>query len=350
MAKSKGKRAQEAPNPVNLHPEYEEDVPYEGDGKEGCQRCRGKGVVKVKSPAGVPMVQRCPCARKKDLLYNMERGWPNLVRANKVKESPLDDYVKDTLWVRVSVSTFRAYLRRTAINMGPRWRFKVVTDVDLMNSWLSNLKAKGMSIYDFDVAQAQRLPSQQFPSLVDLVQPPALLIILAGVKVGRNSAMPEVFAESLKIRQHMRLPTWVVDQPHRPLSEGHLCWSQDVDDYMSFEWEHYYLDLREHILPSARKRRNARKYTPKPKLAVEMLTEGHLDEGALSEEEELLEEEQAQRLKKRRTAKHLTGRKQISPPREHDHGEEDEDDEGEDEAPSFGAGVSGGTQEFVWGK
>jgi hypothetical protein len=62
-------------------------------------------------------------------------------------------------------------------------------------------------------------------TLVDLVEPPQLLIIRLGVKVARNQAMPEVFMEGVQLRLHTGKPTWIWDQPDYPFREGHLCWS-----------------------------------------------------------------------------------------------------------------------------
>ena len=60
------------------------------------------------------------------------------------------------------------------------------------------------------------------------MQPYDLVIFRLGVKAARNTAMPEVLLEALALRDHLEKPTWVWDQPHRPLIEGHRCWSMQV--------------------------------------------------------------------------------------------------------------------------
>ena len=63
-----------------------------------------------------------------------------------------------------------------------------------------------------------------------------LLIIRLGVKTARNSAMPEVLAETIELRQHLGKPTWVVEETGKPLEEGHISWSRAVEDALD-GWE-----------------------------------------------------------------------------------------------------------------
>jgi len=113
--------------------------------------------------------------------------------------------------------------------MGPDWGFKVVTDSDLMVAWLANASMKGERIFD---PEAQAPVSQEVMTLVDLMDPPELLIIRLGVKSARNAAMNEVFLEALTHRAHAGKPTWIVDSPQQPLGEGHLCWSYAVSEFL----------------------------------------------------------------------------------------------------------------------
>lgn len=235
----------------NLSPDYREPVKYKGDGREDCPLCFGRGVMRKRNQeAGPPVVKRCKCVRRLDLARNIERGCAGLIRAAKVKESPFTEYVDENLWIHCAQSVAKAYLRRTAIDMGASWNFCVASDADLMAAWLASAKRHGAEIYDGDVMAQETM---RYLSLEDLVKPPSVLILQLGVKSARNVAMPEVFLETLRIREGLNRPTWLLDIPSYPLAPGHLCWSEAVQDYVYHQWEHAYMDLSDARLPVRRR-------------------------------------------------------------------------------------------------
>ena len=198
--------------------------------KEPCPQCRGTGRLFLRDGDYGPVTRRCDCVLMRDIISNVERGWPGLIKAGAaIPESPLKEHQGASLCVRSNLQVFQNHLRYLALRSGPDWNFKVVTDADLMVAWLANVSLSGVDIGDPDVAR----PSLKSLTLLDLVIPPELLIIRLGVKTARNVAMPEVFLEALMHREHEGLPTWVVDQPSKPLSEGHLCWSTEIQHYLS---------------------------------------------------------------------------------------------------------------------
>ena len=96
---------------------------------------------------------------------------------------------------------------------------------------LSNLARSDSEIIDPDFRRDVRVAT-----LEDLAESPTLLVIRLGVKTARNSAMPEVLAETIELRQHLGKPTWLVVEPEKPLEEGHISWSRAVDDALD-GWE-----------------------------------------------------------------------------------------------------------------
>jgi hypothetical protein len=210
-------------------------------GKPDCPHCGGDGVVPVeeKEDFGAqkvlhpPSYRRCKCVLHLDIISNVDRGMPGLSKAPKVKESSLPEYREANLWITASKPWFTAHLRHVAIRQPPTWYFKVVSDVDLITAWLASAALKGQEILDPDAANV----SLAHLTLVDLVTPPALLVIRLGVKAARNVAAPEVLLEALQYRAHLNLPTWLWDQPGYPLEEGHICYSPQVGDYLS-DWKH----------------------------------------------------------------------------------------------------------------
>lgn len=203
-----------------------------------CPRCYGSGAIELeRTHMGIPITRPCQCLTAKDIVRNLNRGWPGLSSAGKLERTPLTEYTGEDLYLTASDEALRAHLRHAAIRMGPWWGFKVVSDSDLMTAWLAPIALVGKEVIDPDAASV----STEKATLVDLTDPPDLLIIRLGVKSARNSAMSEVFLEALQHRAHIGKPTWVVDQPMRKLALGHMCFSDEVVGALA-RWNHVTLE------------------------------------------------------------------------------------------------------------
>jgi hypothetical protein len=149
----------------------------------------------------------------------------------------LSDHTGGDVYVTATDATLRAHLRHVGLRAGPYWGFKVATDSDLMTAWLSPIGLVGKEILDPDAATV----STEKATLVDLVDPPELLVIRLGVKSARNSAMGEVLLEALYHRAHVGKPTWVVDQPTRRFDPSHIAFSEDGLPHIQ-QWPRAVLD------------------------------------------------------------------------------------------------------------
>lgn len=207
-------------------------------GETVCPRCYGRGAIELETThRGVPITKPCQCVLARDTVKNLERAWRGLPLAPRVKESPLLGMERANAYVTATEATFRAHLKHVAIRQGRNWGFTVVSDATLMTAWLASAALAGKEILDPDAATV----SLEKATLVDLVDPPDLLVIRLGVKSARNSAMPEVFLEALAHRAHVGKPTWVTDQPHKRLDPSHLSFSCEVAEVLQ-GWKHYALD------------------------------------------------------------------------------------------------------------
>lgn len=225
----------------------------QGDGVSTCPKCWGRGVVVVppeeRPPLAVGTVTRpCICVLVRDLLINADRGWRGLAKAQPLQTpSPLEGNETQNLWVTAHPANdaLRRHLRHVAVRQRPSWFFLVAADTDLMDAWLS-YDIPDEEIIDPDVSE-QRIKRKTFRSnfaaLVDLVEPPELLIIRLGVKAARNSAMNEVFREAVLYREHIGKPVWVVDQSDNLFAPGHICFSEAVRVVMA-QWEHLTLKAK----------------------------------------------------------------------------------------------------------
>lgn len=214
-----------------------DDVPPppegKGPGSPSCPTCRGSGVVQLTVDV-LPVFQTCQCVHLKQLIRNMERTWSGLSKAEKLpkgNKNPLDPFRQKNLWVTSPPETFRSLLKDMMLQQAATWRVQVCTDADLMRAWLGSAVLKGAEILDSDVINNS--VNLGHLTLTDLIEPPSLLIIRLGVKSSRNSAMGEVFYETLSHRAHLQKPTWVFDQPNHPLDFNHLCYSTEAVDFIS---------------------------------------------------------------------------------------------------------------------
>jgi len=225
-----------------------EDYPF-GDGRPDCPDCRGRGVVPAPLKPGRIIVggqtTPCGCILERDILRNVERGWRGLTQAVPIPSSPLNGMDGRNLRITSGHKAIREHLRHIAIRQGPNWAFNVVSDADLMDAWLARVDDD--DIHDGDVELRRRQPvTSKYGALVDLVEPPDLLIMVMGVKAARNSAMPEVVLEALQHRVHKDKVTWIVDQPEYRLTSGHISYSEHVGSLIG-NWPHVDLSAKPNV-------------------------------------------------------------------------------------------------------
>lgn len=187
-----------------------------------------------------------------------------LSRAERVPDSPLLPLCAEDVWVTASEDWFRAHLRHVAVRQPPNWRFKVITDADLVQAWLATAALGGAEIYDADAAEAYSRRSLSYLTLVDIAVPPTLLIIRLGVKAAPNKEMPNVLLEAIQHRTHEERPTWVWDQPSAPVVDtSHRCHSEDVVRTLS-QW---------HRVTETRSRSTASRKQGEPRVSVSLSVE-----------------------------------------------------------------------------
>lgn len=192
-----------------------------------CPKCHGYGFIqKETGKNGLPEAYLCDCRIDNHVNMQCEKAWVGLSQIPPKKKSPLNKKLDKNLIVIADKSSISFHLRNAIWNLrNPNYFVKVVSDASLMSAWLSNLTLADKEIYDPDFKRDLRVGS-----LEDLAEAPDLLVIRLGIKMARNSAMPEVLVETIELRQHLSKPTWIVCDPDRPLEEGHLAWSRAVEE------------------------------------------------------------------------------------------------------------------------
>lgn len=226
-----------------------------GNGKPDCPYCGGRGVVAAPS-AGLrvfgEVTTRCRCVWLVDMNINLERGWAGLSKAQVIESTPLKGYHDKNLRITADSNTLKPHLRHVAVRRGFTWMFRVMTDVNLMDAWLS----KNVEPVDADIGLARKArhgkkDPEVYISLTDLVEPPDLVVIRLGVKVARNVATPEVLLEALQHRDHLGKPTWLVDQTIYPFRDGHIAYDDRVGRYVE-GWDHINLQGKSYQVQAAK--------------------------------------------------------------------------------------------------
>lgn len=216
--------------------DWNEPSPKQGmPGDPKCERCKGHGVVPVED-AFPPRLRQCVCTHVREIALNVERGWPGLVRYSgrlpDGKVSALIKRLRQDLWITAPMSWLKTHFRSCAVRQPPNWSFKVVSDVDLMRAWLGSVPLMGKEIIDADAAQV----SMRHLTLLDLIEPPGLLVIHLGIKAAANKEMPNVLLETLYHRSHLNKPTWLFHEPENPFDDTMRSYSMEAVSFTR-HWE-----------------------------------------------------------------------------------------------------------------
>jgi hypothetical protein len=199
-----------------------------------CKKCGGVGYTqKDNGHMGMPQAIQCDCVIDKALDEQAERAWTHLSVAPVRKRSPLNKKLHQNLVITATTDQLRLNLRSALGNLrNPNLFVKVIGDHTLMSSWLGSMMIQGKDIIDPDYQRDLKVYS-----LDDLAEAPYLMVIRLGTKVARNAAMSEVVVEAIEIREHLKKPTWLIIDPNKPLEEGHIAWSQLLEDTIN-PWDH----------------------------------------------------------------------------------------------------------------
>lgn len=226
VASEGGPARPEAPDPTYFQLPDRKII---GDGDPSCTRCEGSGVV----PVSRLTVATCECVREVERRQELDRISPGLAELTAAPTSILTGKVRQDLRVRADRAVLLAHLARALQDEDPLPTVRIASDLDLASAWLANVSR----IRDEEVAErlASRDDLDRFGRLVDLVAPPALLILRVGVKAARMEGLAELVLEAVQTRQARGRPTWIVDTDPKPLAPGHLAHSAELAE-LTAEW------------------------------------------------------------------------------------------------------------------
>lgn len=209
-----------------------------------CPKCKGEGWLYARSMITLPGDKGgrdCDCTLDHHRRANMERVWPSLSAAKEApglrEACPLLGLAKRDLWITSKENVFRAHLKAVCYRKHHLWDARVWSDKDLVKAWLNTAYAQGHKIYDTELDDV-RVTAMYIDELVESYE---LVIFVLGVKEAPNKETPSVLLEAIKTRRHLGRPSWVVDQPQRPLmTPDHRAYSEALEGMLN-HWPHIHL-------------------------------------------------------------------------------------------------------------
>lgn len=222
---------------------------------QSCPICLGKGHLKTvgKDSAGYPQVFMTPCKCVRIERFKQRVGH-DIFQAPNLKRTPLLAKTGKNLFLHADREDLLPHLKCLLWAKGPDFFFRLLTDLDVMDAWLSKPKESMTPNRDVINSSSTLGMGVAWSSLRDAVEDPSLLLLYIGVSTHPNRALSNALTEALRIRSWAGKPTWVINPPERIWREGfHICWSPELDALLQQHFETARLaDLT--AQPSARKR------------------------------------------------------------------------------------------------
>ncbi len=209
-------------------------------GDPQCNNCHGLG----KTRTGPEDWAQCVCAFRKVFAHKVGvelaeaaqiRSSP-LFTPSKTKGKPVEVDLTDTDlfikgWWEDLLPHFRLALLCMHLRYGNQYTHLIVTDERLKSVYL------GAEAYTTQ-SRKKRDDMRTFNTLSDLVgETQNLVIVRLGFLGYPNKAMPGILRETLMIRQALKLPTWVVEEPNSIFGPGHFSYNEDLATYIESRYK-----------------------------------------------------------------------------------------------------------------
>jgi hypothetical protein len=226
-----------------------------------CPKCGGKGHIKSvgQDATGYPQVFMAPCTCVMVERFKHRVG-PDIYTARSLKRSPLMSRTDKNLFLHAERDDLLPHLKFVLWHSGFDFFFRLLTDLDVIDAWLSKDKGNFSPNRDIATTSATLGMGVAWSSLRDAVEDPQLLVLYLGVSTHPNRALSNALAEAVKIRIFAGKPTWVINPTTRPWAEGyHPCYSEGLNDLL-FQYceQHILTNLTEAEAGSASKRAKQR--------------------------------------------------------------------------------------------
>ncbi len=189
-----------------------------------CAKCGGTGRI----PIDEYTVRMCICAYAKLLRKHLG---DTIALVKTLDKSPLYapdqmDRTKENLILKGDWQEVVPHLKWALSFKGLKFPFKLLRDIDLLDVWLGKRR-----MFELEKGNPHDYPI--CATVTDLMEPSKELVIIRfGFLHHRNKAMASVLLDALRVREHYRKPTWLIEEPDLPFGEGHPAWTYSVGEYL----------------------------------------------------------------------------------------------------------------------
>lgn len=183
---------------------------------DACSICGGSGWI----PVDDLRVKECRCKGLKRLRAHLGE---EIALSPVITTSPLfkveagqvvEELSSTNVYIESTWAGLLPHLKLVLMNKGTDFYFRVITDELVKRVFV------GAEHYQ-NKTREERETSTSYNSLNDLMGEVCDLVILRlGIVKYRNRALPGAIHEALSVREHLRLPTWVVSTPDFPFEES----------------------------------------------------------------------------------------------------------------------------------
>jgi hypothetical protein len=176
---------------------------------DACAKCGGLGRIQEGPDWAI-----CRCRVVREVRARVAGLWPGEIPAGTKTDlvEPMMDLVETSLWITGAWARLGPELALgLCMHLTARWpllpHLVVVTDEDLRVAHFGD----GVS---------------------SLLEDADLVVVRVGLMATKNASMPGVLLTTVRAREALGLPTWIVDDDKKPISKTHV-WSDEVEAYLT---------------------------------------------------------------------------------------------------------------------
>lgn len=211
----------------------------ESTDKPVCPLCKGQEWTSTDSLKTKPCL--CITARMVRAFLGLEIASAENIRSSLFQPDadPPVDRSKENLSIKASWLELRSHMRWVLgcrYNMDPTFRFKVVTDLEILDVSLGNESFK------YRTREQRERGKETFNTVNDFIGSQNLVIVRLGWLGWSNRAAAGYLKEALGVRERASLPTWLSETPDRFFGAGYHMWNDDVGNYIATHFDS--VDLR----------------------------------------------------------------------------------------------------------
>lgn len=192
-------------------------------GDENCTICSGVGyIVSYKEVSlyknSMPIWKRCDCLKKKKINVRL-KTFSQIEAAN---DSPLIKKLKENLFIKSSLETFKSHLRSCIEQTNEKFKFLCLSDDRLLEIAFKT--------------------DPDFESIQELLKFDLLILFFGFVGYQNHAALPGLITSILNLRLLDDKPTWI--HTSKAFTKNVVEYSDELNNILVQEFEEILLDIK----------------------------------------------------------------------------------------------------------